>query len=354
MAKVLVYGAGAVGQFIGGLLTRTGKHEVTMIGRYDQYNAVQQGGMTLKRSEKDADFFRNPEFYVSTERIPRDTQFDWILFTLKAYDIPNALKELSHFINDKVRILLFQMGVGSEEMMLKVVPQERVFIATLTANVAIINAATVIETNKGGALCVAPALLRNSMMEVTSLLSGIDLEMLTFEDWKIMKWSALLYEMLFNGLCALADYKPETLVSKKELYPIEIEAFKEAVKVVEAIGIQPVDLPAYPIKKLILYSKLPAFIRDFLIKGLMFKKDSVKVPTVKNDMEKRRKGTEVAYLNGAVSKLGKKRRINTPHNDFVTDVLAQIVNGKKNWEIYKKQPEQIAADVELLRSHYKR
>ena len=354
MARVLVYGAGAVGQFIGGLLSRARKHEVIMIGRYDHYNAIQQGGLTLKRSEQGNDFFRNPEFFVSMDRISRNETFDWILFTLKAYDIPKALNDLSFLLNDKVKVLLFQMGIGSHEMLLKKIPEERVFLASLTANTAIINTGTVIETNKGGAICVAPAQLRNSMVEVTSLLSGIALDIVNFEDWKIMKWSALLYENMFNGLCALADYKPEKLVTKQNLYSLELDAFKEAVNVVEAIGIKPVDLPAYPIKQMMLYSKLPGFLQKPLFKNLMFKKDSVKVTTVKNDMEKRRKGTEVLYLNGAVSKLGKKRNINTPVNDFIYDVLTQIVNGKKKWDIYRKQADQIASDVDLLKTHYKR
>jgi len=355
MARILIYGAGAVGQLIGGLISRTSRHEVTMVGKYDHYNAIKRNGLTLKRqNEKDSDYFRNPNFIAANERIPRKEPYDWIFFTLKAYNIPQAMKDLSFLINNKVKILLFQMGIGSHGILQKVIDKEKIFLASLTANMVIINPGTVIETNKGGELCLAPLMLRNNMSELNSIFTGTAIEKKTFEDWKPMKWSALLYEMLLNGLCAIVDYTPENLFSRNDLVAIEVEAFKEAINVARALEIKLFDLPAYPIKNLILYSKLPGFIRNPLFKSILIKKDSVKVPTLKNDMEKGRKGTEIEFINGAISRWGKKRKVRTPVNDFLTDELTRIVKGKIKWDTYRKKPDLIDRAIGLFKQNYRR
>ncbi|MCE1246206.1 MAG: hypothetical protein LWY06_06160 [Firmicutes bacterium] len=339
MANVLIFGAGAVGQFMGFLMTRANKHKVTMVGKYDHYDVIKLKGLNIRRQGKE-DYVKAFNFLPSSDRIPRDEKFDWVFMTVKAYELTKSLKEIAHFITANTKVLLFQMGVGSHEVVTKIIPEDRLFLATLTANVAIIQQGTLVETNKGGGICVAPVMLRNNLSELCSILSGIDMEIRTFEDWKPMKWSALLYEMLLNGQCGLIDYTPEKVLSSAPLFELELDAFIEAMNVVKAIGVEPIDLPAYPIKKLMFYAKFPGFLQMPMFKGLLVKKDSVKVPTIKNDMDKGRKGTEIGFINGAVGRWGKERGIRTPVNDFLTDELVKIVIGKRLWDVYRKKPEE--------------
>ncbi|MCD4785682.1 MAG: hypothetical protein K8T10_17815 [Candidatus Eremiobacteraeota bacterium] len=351
MAKILIFGAGAVGQFIGSLISLAGHHKVTMVGRYDHYDTIKLHGLKLRRHGK-VKYLKNLEFLPSLDRIPRNEVFDWIFMTVKSYKLSSSLKDLSFFINNKVKFLLFQMGIGSHDNVAKVIPKERIFLASLTANCAIIEPGTVVETNKGGALCLAPLVLRNDIDDLRSIFTGVDIEILTFEDWKVMKWSALLYEILLNGLCALGDYKPDKVAGQRQMLEIEIEAFQEAVKVVKAIGVDVIDLPAYPIKKLIFYLKFPGILQGFLFRNTLMKKDSTTVSTLKNDMEKGRKGTEIGFINGAVSHWGKERKIRTPVNDFLTDELVKIVTGKKLWEIYRKKYGEIYGCLKIFKLNY--
>lgn len=353
MAKILIFGAGAVGQFVGSLITLAGHHKVTMVGRYDHYDTIKLKGLKLRR-HGNIQHLRNLEFLPSLDRIPGNEVFDWIFMTVKAYKLSSSLKDLSFLIDKKVKFLLFQMGIGSHENVAKVIPKERIFLASLTANCSIIEPGTVVETNKGGALCLAPLVLRNDIGDLRSLFAGADIEILTFEDWKVMKWSALLYEMLLNGLCALGDYKPDKVAAQRYLLDMEIEAFREAVKVVEAIGVEVIDLPAYPVKKLMLYLKFPGILQRYLFKNTIAKKDSTMVPTLKNDMEKGRKGTEIGFINGAVGRWGKERKIRTPVNDFLTDELIRIVKGKTLWEVYRKKPGEIFGCLRLFKLNYVR
>jgi 2-dehydropantoate 2-reductase len=353
MANILIFGAGAVGQFMGFLMTRANKHKVTMVGRYDHYDVIKIKGLDIKRHGKD-EYVKAFNFLPSSDRIPAGASFDWIFLTVKAYELTKALKEISYLISSKTKILLFQMGVGSHEVVTKIIPEDRLFLATLTANVAIIQQGTLVETNKEGAICIAPVMLRNSLSELSEVLSGIALDVKTFDDWKPMKWSALLYEMLLNGQCGLVDYTPEKVMSSGPLFEIELEAFIEAMNVVKAIGVEPMDLPAYPIKKLMFYAKFPGFLQLPMFKGLLIKKDSVKVPTIKNDMDKGRKGTEIGFINGAIGRWGKERGIRTPVNDFLTDELVKIVIGKRLWDVYRKKPEEEIDCLHFYKLNYVR
>lgn len=353
MEKILIYGAGAVGQFIGGLLSQLQKYDVKMVGSQDHYYALKSRGLKIRR-KRGTEHLRVDNFLPTLDRIPRDEKFDWIFLTVKGYNINKAMKDLSFLINDKVRFLLFQMGIGSHEHVLKVIPKERIFLASMTANVAIIEPGIVVQTNKDGALCIAPLVLRQDLNDIMSIFSRPALDILSFEDWKPMKWSALLYEMLLNGIGALVDYTPDKIMTRPDLFEMEINALMEGKKVADAIGVKISNLPAYPISKLLMFTKFPGFIRYPLFKGAILQKDSAKVPTLKNDMEKAKKGSEVGFINGAVARWGKERRIRTPMNDFITDELVKVVTGKKLWDVYRKKPEELTETYHFYKLNYVR
>lgn len=350
MAKVLIFGAGAVGQFIGGIMTRAGQHDITLLGRSDHYNAIRQGGLNLQRPSGKINVVKT-NFYPMIEKLSHRETFDWIFLTVKAYDIKNAIKELRGVFetNKNIKILLFQRGVGSHEQLEGIIPEERLFMAAQTYNVAIIEPGTVVETNQGGAVCIAPIKFRNDTGELKNIFSGSGIKVETFEDWKPMKWSALLYEMLTNGFCALSDYIPEKLLEYEYLFKMEMDSFKEGVNVVNKLGVDIVDLPAYAVKKMIFLNNLPGFIKAPLIKKELTTPKNTRVPTIKSDMEKAKKSSEVEYINGAISRWGKERGVNTPINGFLTEELQKIVSGKTKWEVYRRKPEKV---IDCYRIYY--
>ncbi len=355
MAKIFILGAGAVGQYIGGLLTISGRHKVTMLGRADHYNAIKTSGLTIQ-TPKEKFSTRRINFVPLVERIPYDEVFDWVFVTTKAFDMVKALRETKHIIsrNKKVKFLLFQRGVGSHELLTSFIPEEKIYIAALTSNVAIIEPGTVVQTNKSGVVAVAPLKMHNEIVSIQKIFEGSKIDLLIFEKWRPMKWSALLYEMLNNGFCALTDYTPDKEMEKPELVELEIKAFQEAVQVVEALGIEVIDLPAYAVKKMIFFMRLPDFIRNFLVKKELLRSDNVRVPTIKNTMEKAKEYTEIEYINGAVSLWGKKRKIQTPVNDFLVQELNKVTQGKLSWDEYRKKPFEVKKSFEVfLKYQYK-
>ncbi len=74
--RVLVYGAGAVGSYLGGMLA-TG-NDVTMVGRRDHTRAITGGGLRITGL---TELTVHPKAF---ERIPEDGCYDLVLLTVKS------------------------------------------------------------------------------------------------------------------------------------------------------------------------------------------------------------------------------------------------------------------------------
>src|SRR4029077_8242569 len=87
--KILVFGAGAVGSTVGGMLARAG-HEVTLVGRDPHMARIGASGLKISGLWG--------EHHVTTLKtatsIP-DGSFDGVLLTVKAYDTEAAAKTLA-------------------------------------------------------------------------------------------------------------------------------------------------------------------------------------------------------------------------------------------------------------------
>ena len=324
-----------------------------MVGRSEHYSVIRSKGLNII-TPSGKEFIHKPDFLPMLERIPQDVVFDWIFLTVKSYDLKKAIAELKRIIdrNRNVKFLLFQRGVGSHELLKGLIPDDRIYLAAQTINVAILEFGTVVQTNQAGAVCIAPLKLRNDLHDALDLFSGSGIETLDFKDWKSMKWSSLLYEMLTDGLCALSDYKPDRLFSYGLLVKMETDAFREGVKVVTKLGLDIINLPAYNVKNMVFLSSLPDFIGKVFIKKELLSPKNVRVSTIKNDMGKAKHNSEIPYINGAISRWGKEWGVKTPVNDFISSELMKIVTGKLSWEVYRHKPDEIFACFKIFKLNH--
>jgi 2-dehydropantoate 2-reductase len=108
--RIAVMGAGAVGGYFGGLLSRAG-HEVTFIARGEHLRAMQAGGLTLEtpRGTLKIDGAR----YVA---MPAEVgACDVILFAVKAYDIEAAAAPLKPLVDAGACIVSVLNGVDHQD-----------------------------------------------------------------------------------------------------------------------------------------------------------------------------------------------------------------------------------------------
>lgn len=168
----------------------------------------------------------------------------------------------------------------------------------------------------------------------------------TARDWRAIKWSKLLLNLLGNATCALLDEPPAECLADRRVFTIERRAFREAVSVMRAVGVPITDLPGYPVRlltRVLLHLPLPVAHR-LLYRRLAGGRGD-KIPSLLADLRRGRTRTEAAALYGAVSSWGRRAGVSTPTNDALWRALAGVADGTLPWDRFRHQPEALLAFV---------
>jgi len=104
--RILVFGAGSIGSFFGGLLSR--KYDVTLFGRKKHMDEIKKNGLKITGKT-------NRVFYPKTGT-KRGGKYDLIILTVKAYDTKKSMNTLKSIIDSNTVILSLQNGLGNEEI----------------------------------------------------------------------------------------------------------------------------------------------------------------------------------------------------------------------------------------------
>ncbi len=102
--RVLVFGAGAVGSYLGGMLATN--NQVTLLGRKDHMDKV--GGDHLHISGL-IDIVARPRTCVE---VLRDERYDVVLVTVKSYDLEAALDAVLPLLTEGTALIVVQNGLG--------------------------------------------------------------------------------------------------------------------------------------------------------------------------------------------------------------------------------------------------
>lgn len=92
--KVCIYGAGAVGGHLGARLAAAGKHELSVIARGPQLEAIKQRGLTVSRGEE----IHSGRPHHATDRPDTLSPQDVVIVTLKAQALPNAAASIESLL----------------------------------------------------------------------------------------------------------------------------------------------------------------------------------------------------------------------------------------------------------------
>jgi 2-dehydropantoate 2-reductase len=106
MTKICVFGAGAIGGYIGARLARQAGAEVSLVARGANLAAMEANGLTLKHGGET--FTVHPRVTSDTKTLGRQ---DFVIVALKAYALPGVLDQLQPLLGEDTAILFAQNGV---------------------------------------------------------------------------------------------------------------------------------------------------------------------------------------------------------------------------------------------------
>src|SRR5207248_5253638 len=260
--------------------------------------------------------------------------FDYVLLTVKGYDTLDALDQLQPVLHPGTILGSFQNGVGNEEAIAAALPEQALFAASLTVPVSLDEPGTIQLHSRRGGAALAPVSPEVNVGPLVRKLQEAGFKARRYPDFRAMKWSKLLFNILGNAQSAILDMPPREVFADTELFRYERAAFREAVAVMERMRIHVVALPGLPTPLLRRVMNLPNFLAQVLLEPQLGGARGSKMPSLWWDLSRGRSKTEAAFLNGAVVDAGRRFDLPTPVNSVLWAILEKCTKLPNDWERY--------------------
>jgi 2-dehydropantoate 2-reductase len=341
--RVLVFGAGAIGTYVGGSLALQG-NPVTFVEKPEIARQLRQRGLELQTGEKKQKI-SDPDIAGSIPEALEKGPFDVAIFALKSFDTRSALDDLASYQENIPPILCLQNGVENESQIAQTLGETKTIAGTVTSAIGRDGAGDVHVERLRGMGVVAGHPLSARLVAAFNQ-AGLNARLYSYAT--DMKWSKMLTNLLANATSAILDMSPGEIFEHPRLFKVEVRQLREALQVMAAQKIQVVDLPGTPIRALALAVRsLPAAIARTLLKNAVASGRGGKMPSFHVDLHGGRGITEVDYLNGAVVRFGEQTGVPTPVNRFLNETLQAITAGKLDAAKYSRQPEMLIEQIGL-------
>ncbi|HXW00743.1 MAG TPA: ketopantoate reductase family protein [Anaerolineae bacterium] len=338
--KIMVMGAGAIGCFVGGSLATAGQ-QVTLVGRPPLMEKIARDGLNLRWPNQPA----QTVFPATATTLPNDADYDFILLTVKAPDTAKAIKDLSGLTT---HIVSLQNGIGNEEQLAAAFGSEQVIAGTITIPIQAPEPGVIEVSKAKGGLGLAALHPGQPVKVLANALNQAGLTTQVYADYRAMKWSKLLLNIVTNASSAVLDLPPAAIIARPDLFDLEIRALQEGVEVMKAQGIGAVKLPGYPVDwlaRLLSARWLPMAATRALLRPSMAGGRGTKMPSLHIDLAAGRSTSEISVLNGAIVEAGQKFGVATPVNQALTEILSGLVSGRMKWAEYQNQPKKLVKAV---------
>jgi 2-dehydropantoate 2-reductase len=348
-AKVLVFGAGAIGTYIGGSLALAGE-QVVFVEQPRVVEELRQRGLRLdltldrRRALKGASRVNPASFVIvsSLEEALRYGPFDVALFALKSFDTPAALEGIKPYADKMPPVLCLSNGVSNEPAIAHALGPDKVIYGSVTSAIGRRGAGDIVlERLRGLGIAKGHPLSE----KLNAAFNQAYLNSRLFDDAHSMKWSKMLTNLLANPTSAILDMTARQVFANKDLYKLEVEMLRECLAVMQAQGLKVVDLPGTPVRALAFATKLPLWLSRPLLGRAAGAGRGTKMPSFHIDLHSGRGKSEVEYLHGEVVRAGEKCNTPTPVNKVLTETLMALTNKDIPLEQFAHKPEKLLAKI---------
>lgn len=324
----VIFGAGLIGGFLGGVLQSKGA-SVSLVAR----PAVQEkfkNGFKLTdyqqhSAETDAPRFIDSEDLAQSTVSSTSCNFLWL--TVKCTAVESALTQLTSLVDADTVIICCQNGLGSEQPVKDAFPGNTVLRAMVQFNVAEL-APNHLHRGSEGALTLEE--LPQSATISRQLVEQFDSELLpihTSAEMGSLLWAKLQLN-LANSVNALADIPVKQMIEQRDYRRVMSRLMLELIEVTRAKGVKLPKLTPLPAHWLPRVMVVP----DALFRILGNRMLAVD-PTVRTSMWwdlSQGKATEIEYLNGAIVAQGAELGIECPANQKIVKMIHEVEQGQRS------------------------
>ncbi|MDY7575723.1 2-dehydropantoate 2-reductase [Actimicrobium sp. CCI2.3] len=322
--RLVVLGSGSIGTYVGGALLDAGA-DVVLIGRERMRQRLLQHGLMLSDMQQrevrlagsDVPYHLDPHVLASA---------DLILLTVKSSDTAAAAGLILQHANPVAPVLSLQNGIGNVVTLRQLLPDREVLGGMVPFNVVQTDDGRLHRGTQGELMVEASPLLAAWL----PLFASAHLPLIERTDFLEVQWGKLLLN-LNNPLNALSGLPLKTQLSQRAWRSCLALLIDEALAMLDAAGIAPVQVAAIPPRRLPLLLRLP----DWLFKRIaakMLRIDPEARSSMWEDLQAGRQ-TEIAYLNGAVVALAASLGRAAPANRLLVELVREAENGAaRQWD----------------------
>ncbi len=292
---IIVLGAGAIGSFYGALLSRVA--DVLLVGNRRHVEAVRANGLLVSGLVEG-------RFMLEATAEPSGIPDGFlVLLTTKAHDSEAAVMGVRGLLKPDNVILLLQNGLRNEELVRDLVdPSTEVVRGLVSSGVEFLSPGR-IEVKLFGETVLPKT---PTCERVKRLFESCGLKTRLAERMDFEIWRKLALNCVVNPLTALFRV-PNREIASGSLEEVRRRIVEECIRVAakEGVTLDP-TLADEVTKAAASYTNISSMCQD-VIKG---------------------KKTEIDFLNGMVSELGRKHGVQTPVNDVITSLI-RYMEGRK-------------------------
>ncbi len=334
LARIGVFGAGAVGGTIGGLLALAGR-DVTLIGQWREHIAAVRGH-GLRIVDAAGTRVARPPILHHDELAALTQPFDVVLLCVKSYDTEWAVKAVAPHLAPDGFVASLQNGMN-EAMIASIVGVERtvgVGISTIGANAT--EPGEVLRTSsKGGAKHTVfrageiDGRITPRIEALVELLNLVDSAKAT-DNLMGERWSKLVINSITHGLAAATGLNSRALMVSKELRPLTIRLAAEGVRVGRAQHLKLVDIYGAEADTWLAAERGDAQALADIENGLQGRYRRAtedERPSVALDIMRGRR-SELAFTSGALVAKARELRIAVPAQEALYAVAQRVERGE--------------------------
>lgn len=305
--RILVFGAGAVGSVLGGLLARAG-HAVTLMGRAGHLAAICDHGLTIEGIWGD-----HCVSGMETINSPADLagrSFDLVLLTVKAYDTHSAIDAIRRIDLPEFVILSVQNGYGNTQALEAAFGQGRVFGARIITGVELVEPGKVLVTVSADDIRLGPPGAEQAMMaqayELANIMKDAEIPVSATDRYREFLWAKILYNCALNPLGALLHANYGQLAEDPGTRQLINRIIDESFAVTRAAAIP------------LFWERSEEYRRHFYEE--LIPPTAKHYPSMLRDLERRGR-TEIDALNGAVVRLASEHGLDVPVNQTLNSMI---------------------------------
>jgi 2-dehydropantoate 2-reductase len=350
--KILSFGAGAIGAYIGGSLALSGQ-QLVFLEKPEMAEELRRRGLRLdltldkRRNTREAAVLSPASFVAAStlEEALRYGPFDVAIYALKSFDTAAAVEGMKPFKEKLPPILCFSNGVDNEPALASLLGADKVIAGTVTHSVARRGAGDIVlERLRGIGIATTNPL---SDTWITAFNSAY-LNAQPYSNPTAMKWSKMMTNLTSNPISAILDITATEVFADPRLFRLEMAMVHECIAVMKAQGIPLVDLPDAPVRELALVTRLPLWLSRLLLAGAAGKARGAKMPSFHIDLYSGRGKTEAEFLHGAVVRAGEKYGVPTPVNKGLTEIVMALFRKEIPLDEYAHQPEKLLVRIQQM------